>query len=108
MLKLDSQRNLESGDATFLANAIRAGADLQVGTAFQHNEHVDPTSEIHHLVREVMAFWITYLLEDRWVAGVKNLRVLIQLPGWFGPRESMSLFPLHQDSRRIFHGFDRI
>ena len=100
VLKLDSQRNLELGDATLLANAVRAGADLRVGTAFWHNEHVDPTSKSHHFVREVMDFRITYLLEDRWVAGVENLRVPIQLPDRFGPRESMSFFLYNQDGNQ--------
>ena len=80
-----------------MASAIRAGADLRVGTGFRHNEHIDPTSENQDLVREVMDLRITYLIEDHWVAGIENLRVPIQLPDGFGPRESMSFFLYNQD-----------
>ena len=94
---LNAQRKAESGDTAQLASAIRAGADLRVGTGFRHNEHIDPTSENQDLVREVMDLRITYLIEDHWVAGIENLRVPIQLPDGFGPRESMSFFLYNQD-----------
>ena len=100
VLTLDSQRKTESGDATALADAIRAGADMRVGTAFRHNEHIDPTSDCNDLIREVMDHRITYLVEDRWVAGIENLRVPIELPDGFGPRESMSCFLYNQDGHQ--------
>ena len=100
VLTLDSQRQTESGDATALADAIRAGADMRVGTAFRHNEHIDLTSDCNGLIREVMDHRITYLLEDRWAAGIENLRVPIQLPDGFGPRESMSFFLYNQDGHQ--------
>ena len=100
LLKLNAQRKAESGDTAQLASAIRAGADLRVGTGFRHNEHIDPTSENQDLVREVMDLRITYLIEDHWVAGIENLRVPIQLPDGFGPRESMSFFLYNQDGHQ--------
>jgi hypothetical protein len=100
VLTLDSQRETESGSAIDLADAIRAGADMRVGTAFRHNEHIDPTADSNELIREVMDHRITYLLEDRWVAGIENLRVPIQLPDGFGPRESMSFFLYNQDGHQ--------
>ena len=100
LLKLNAQRKAESGDAAQLASAIRAGADLRVGTGYRHNEHIDPTSENQDLVREVMDLRITYLIEDHWGAGIENLRVPIQLPDGFGPRESMSFFLYNQDGHQ--------
>ena len=97
---LNSQRQFDSGDAAELVHAIRAGADLRVGTAFRHNEHIDPSSDNNELIREVMDFRITYLIEDRWVAGIENLRMPVALPDGFGPRESMSLFLYNQDGHQ--------
>ena len=65
VLALDENRRPDSGSTEELARAIRAGADLRVGTAFRHNEHIDPSSESDELIREVMDFRITYLTEDR-------------------------------------------
>jgi len=48
----------------------------------------------------VMDFRITYLVDDRWVAGIENLRVPIALPDGFGPRESMSFFLYNQDGHQ--------
>ena len=100
VLQLDSKRQVTGGDETSLANAIRAGADLRIGTAFLHNEHVDLSSDSNEIVEEATDFRITYLLEDRWVAGVENLRVPIEIPNGFGPRESMSFFLYNQDAHQ--------
>ena len=91
-LSLDAKRRPDSGSADNLSRMIRAGADLRVGTAFRHNEHIEPSSDSDELIREVMDFRITYLIKDRWVAGIENLRMPIALPDGFGPRESMSFF----------------
>ena len=99
-LSLDENRRPDSGSTEELARAIRAGADLRVGTAFRHNEHIDPASDSNELIREVMDFRITYLIEDRWVAGIENLRCRIRLPDGFGPRESMSFFLYNQDGHQ--------
>ena len=101
-LSLDKNRRPGSGSTEELARAIRAGADLRVGTAFRHNEHIDPASENDELIREVMDFRITYLLEDRWVAGIENLRMPVALPDGFGPRESMSFFLYYYTKQQLF------
>ncbi|MBM78967.1 MAG: hypothetical protein CMJ78_00025 [Planctomycetaceae bacterium] len=100
VLTLDSSRQVTSGNADELVSAIRDGADLRVGTAFRHNEHIDPSSSNPELIREVMDFRITYLVQDRFVAGIENLRMPVQLPDGFGPRESMSFFLYNQDGHQ--------
>ena len=100
VLSLDSARRRDSGRTQDLADAIRAGADLRVGTAFRHNEHIDPTSSSAELIREVMDFRVTYLIEDHWVAGIENLRVPVALPDGFGPQASMSFFAYNQDGHQ--------
>jgi hypothetical protein len=97
---LNSQRQPDAGSAADLASAIRDGADLRVGTAFRHNEHIDTSSDSDELIKEVMDFRITWLLDDHWVAGIENLRMPISLPDGFGPRESMSFFLYNQDGHQ--------
>ena len=80
VLSLDENHRPDAGSTEELARATRAGADLRVGTAFRHNEHIDPSSENNELIQEVMDFRITYLLEDRWIAGIENLRQPVALP----------------------------
>lgn len=94
---LNQQRQVVSGTNEALAAAIRRGADLRVYTEFRHNEHVDPKSASRELIREVTDFRVTYLLDDRWVAGIINLRQPISLPDGFGPRPSMSFFMYNQN-----------
>ena len=70
VLELDEKRAPASGSRTALCDAIRAGADLRIGTAFRHNEHIDTSSDRDELITEVMDFRVAYLIEDRWVAGI--------------------------------------
>ena len=100
VFSLDENRRADSGSVTELARAVRSGADLRIGTAFRHNEHIDTSSDRTELIQEVMDFRITYLLDDRWVAGIENLRMPISLPDGFGPRESMSFFLYNQDGHQ--------
>ncbi|MCH2201653.1 MAG: hypothetical protein MK102_06770 [Fuerstiella sp.] len=100
VLCLDSERRPDSGSVEALTDAIRNGADLRIGTAFRYNEHIDPTSDSDELIKEVMDFRITYLMDDRWVAGIQNLRMPVALPDGFGPRESMSFFLYNQDGHQ--------
>ncbi len=99
-LELDSQRALVAGDVDSLRTSIRCGADMRVGTAFRHNEHIDVNSTCAELICEVMDFRVTYLVEDRWVAGIENLRTPISLPEGFGPRASMSFFLYNEDGHQ--------
>lgn len=97
VLELDSSRKVVGGSHGALCEAIRRGADLRIYTEFRHNEHIDTASDNPELIQEVAEFRVTYLLEDRWMAGIMSLRQPISLPDGFGPRPSMSLFLYNQD-----------
>lgn len=97
VLALDRKRHQVSGSTEALARAIRRGADLRICTEFYNNEHLFPGSANAELVREVADFRVTYLLEDRWVAGIMNLRQPVSPPDGFGGRPSMSYFLYNQD-----------
>ncbi len=99
-LALDSQREIIKGDGDSLVDAIRRGADLRVQTAFRHNEHIDTDSSSNELIDEVSEFKTTYLLEDRFAAGIMTNRQPVQLPDGFGPRPSMSFFLYNQDGQQ--------
>ena len=100
VLELDARRSLISGSDDALCDAIRRGADLRILTEFVYNEHLDPRSSNAELVREVSDFRVTYLVEDRWAAGIMSLRMPICPPEGFGPRASMSFFMYNQDGRQ--------
>lgn len=97
---LDRERHQLSGDVQELVAAIRRGADLRIYTEFRHNEHIDTTSSSPELIREVADFRVTYVLEGRWVAGIINLRLPIELPHGFAPRPSISFFLYNQDGQQ--------
>lgn len=97
---LDSKRRRVSGSEVELAKAIRRGADLRIYTEFRHNEHIDTNSRDDELIQEVADFRVTYLLDDRWSAGIITLRQPISLPDGFGPRPSMSFFMYNQDGQQ--------
>lgn len=94
---LDSGRHPVEGSREALAAAIGAGADLRIGTAFRHNEHIDTSSASNELVRETAEFRATFLVDGHWTAGIMTLRQPISLPGGFGPRPSMSFFLYNED-----------
>jgi len=96
-LGLDNRRRITTGSTRQLADAIRQGADLRIGTQFRHNEHIDITSDSDEMVNEVAEFAVTYLVDDRWTAGVMSLRQPVDLPTGFGPRPSMSYFLYNED-----------
>ena len=87
VLSLNAQREPDSGSADGLVQALRSGADLRVSTGFKHNERIDPSSANDELIREVMDFRVTYLLDDRWSAGIQNMRMPVTLTDGFGPRQ---------------------
>lgn len=99
-LQLSPSRDTVEGSAESLCEAIRRGADLRVGTAFKHGEHIDTASTDNQLVQEQMDFRVVYLLDDRWTAGIENLRMPVSLPDDFGPRASMSFFMYNQDGHQ--------
>ena len=99
-LVLDSSRQIVAGSQDALVRAIRRGADLRIYTEFRHNEHIDVRSPSDEKVREVAEFAVTYLVEDRWAAGLMSLRQPVSLPDGFGPRPSMSFFLYNQDGHQ--------
>lgn len=99
-LTLDSGRAIVSGDPERLADSIRRGADLRIQTAFRHNEHIDIDSPSDERIEEVAEFKTTYLMEDRFAAGIMTNRQPVQLPDGFGPRPSMSFFLYNQDGQQ--------
>jgi hypothetical protein len=100
VLELNEHRKPVHGSTLALCDAIRRGADLRIGTAFRHNEHIDTSSQNDELIREHMDFRVTYLLDDRWAAGIETLRMPVALPDGFGPRASMSFFLYNQDGNQ--------
>jgi hypothetical protein len=86
-----------AGSADELRAAIGRGADLRIYSEFRHNEHIDVDSTDDDLVQETMDRRATYLLDERWVAGIITLRQPVTLPDAFGPRPSLSLFLYNED-----------
>jgi len=99
-LGLNRDRSITVGSEAALCDAIRRGADLRICTEFRHNEHIDVTSSNSEIVREVADFRMTYLLDDRWAAGIMTLRQPVSLPDGFGPRPSMSFFLYNQNGQQ--------
>jgi len=100
VLTLDAKREPVAGSEQELLAAIRRGADLRIYTEFRNNEHLDTSSANAELVREVSEFRVTYLIEDRWAAGIMTLRQPILPPAGFGPRPSMSFFLYNQNGQQ--------
>lgn len=92
VMTLDEHRRLVAGDPRDLRAAIARGADLRIYSEFRHNEHIDPQSDSAELVQESMDMRCTFLIDERWAAGVLTLRQPVALPDGFGPRPSLSLF----------------
>ena len=97
VLEMDSQRRITAGSVEALRAAVNRGADLRIFTSFQHNEHIDTRSNNDDRIQEVSDFPCTYLLDDRWAAGIMTFRQPVQLPGSFGRRASMSFFMYNED-----------
>ena len=80
VLTLNANRERVDGSTERLADAIRRGADLRIYTEFRNDEHLETKSENDEVVEEVSEFRVNYLLDDRWVAGIMNLRQPILPP----------------------------
>ena len=100
VLTLNRERQCAAGTAEALVGAIRNGADLRISTEFIFNQHIDTDSDNDELVEEVSEFHITYLVDDRWCAGIMTQRQPVELPNGFGPRPSMSFFLYNQDGQQ--------
>ena len=102
VLSLSNDLSITSGSQTALCDAIRRGADLRIFTSFIHNEHIDPNSDNPELIEEVSAFPCTYLVDNRWAAGIMTWRQPVDpnnVATKFGP-PSMSFFLYNQDGRQ--------
>ncbi len=99
-LQLNEGQSISGGAEAALRDAIRRGADLRIYTEFRYNEHLDVRSDSPEVVREVSEFRATYLLQDRWTAGIMTLRQPISPPDGFGPRPSMSFFLYNQNGQQ--------
>lgn len=97
VLELDRNRQVVKGTSSALCEAIGRGADLRIYTEFKYGEHIEPGSLNLELVQEVSDFRVSYLVDNRWVAGIMNLRVPALPPNGFGPQISMSFFMYNQD-----------
>lgn len=100
VLTLDAARRVVGGDPGELRRAIGRGADLRIYSEFYHDEHIDIGSDNHELVQESMDMRATYLIDDRWTAGILTLRQPVELPGSFGPRPSLSLFLYNENGQQ--------
>lgn len=97
VLELDINRNVVGGSPECLRDAIRRAGDLRVYTEFRHNEHIDIFSDNPEMIREVSDFPATYLIDNRWAAGIMTLRQPVSLPDRFGGRASMSFFMYNEN-----------
>lgn len=100
VMTLDRDRNVIGGAPIELRGAIRAGADMRIYSEFYHDEHIDLDSDNHELVQESMDMRATYLVDERWAAGILTLRQPVELPDRFGPRPSLSLFLYNEDGQQ--------
>ena len=99
-LQLDTKCKIVAGSEDALCEAIRHGADLRVRLASIHNEHIDRDSDNSDLIRESLGCPVTYLIDDRWSAGIMSDRVPISPLQGFNPRVSMSFFVFNQNGRQ--------
>ncbi len=100
VLTLDEARQPVQGSTEALVTAIGNAADLRIATAFRHNEHIDTLSDSAELIEEVAEFGVTYLVDNRWAAGIMSLRQPVELPRGFGERPSMSFFMYNQNGEQ--------
>lgn len=92
ILKLNENRDVMEGSSMEMTKKLLAGADLRIGTAFYHDEHIDPLSTDHQLVEETSDFPQTIVLDSSWSAGIMTYRQPVSLKGGFGPGAYLSLF----------------
>jgi hypothetical protein len=100
VLTLDQGRNIVAGSPDALRAALRHGADLRIYSEFRHNEHIDPASANDETIQETMDMRATYLIDERWCAGIITLRQPVALPDGFGPRPSLSFFLYNEDGQQ--------
>lgn len=74
-LELNQHRQVQAGSPQSLVQTIASGADLRIYMEFFHEEHIAPFGSpatrdpsLHGLIREVIDFRQTYLIDQRYVA----------------------------------------
>lgn len=108
-LELKPDRSVAAGSYEELCSAIRRGADLRVYTEFLHEEHIAPFSpnagcrsrKNDGLIREVIDFRETLLIDDRHVAGITLLRQPMEpTTGFNGAQPRMAFFLYNMDGHQ--------
>jgi len=95
-LELDAGRSVIGGSKQSLVEALARGADLRVYTEFLFEEHIvpggdgDPTND--GLIREVIDFRETIVVDGRHAAGITTLRQALHPPYGFLGDAKMSYF----------------
>ena len=115
-LELAPDRSVRAGSKEELAAAIGRGADLRVYTEFLFDEHIVPggngDSSLDGLIREVIDFRETILVEGRHVGGITTQRQPLEPPfGFNGTEPKMSFFMYTGDGDQrlanlVFAGVD--
>lgn len=105
VLELGPDRSVTSGSPEALAEAIGRAADLRIYTEFLFQEHIRPggDGEPAHdgVIREVIDFRETLLVDGRLSAGVTTLRQPLDPPfGFNGTEPKMSYFLYQSDGRQ--------
>ena len=104
-LELTPDRSVAAGSKEALAAAIGRGADLRIYTEFLYEEHILPGGgddrSLDGLIREVIDFRETILVDDRFAAGITTLRQPLEPPhGFNGPDPKMSFFMYTMDGEQ--------
>lgn len=102
VLEYDAQKRIVAGSTKALIDATRRAADLSINTEFRHSEHIDSSSDNPELIQEVAQRGVTYLIDNRWSAGIITQRQPIEPPDGFGPRASLSFFMYNQNGEQAF------
>lgn len=104
-LELSPDRTVQAGGHAELCAAIERGADLRIYTEFLFEEHIAPgwtgDAEFNGLIREVIDFRQTMLVDDRHVAAVTTMRQPLHPPfGFNGTQPKMSFFLYNMDGQQ--------
>ena len=96
-LELRPDRSVAGGSKAGLIDALGRGADLRVYTEFLFEEHIEPggragAPEQDGLIREVIDFRETIVVDGRHAAGITTLRQALHPPFGFNGTPKMSYF----------------
>lgn len=96
-LELRPDRSVAAGSTQALVAALARGADLRMYTEFVFDEHIEPgwtgDPALHGLIREVIDFRQTIVVDGRHAAGMTTLRQPLHPPfGFNGTDPRMAYF----------------